>query len=70
MKSEQSLKGSILASLKKAKGSNMLIFDALDELTESRHDISNVMPELRTQLAELEKAIHELNAYHNCLVTD
>lgn len=70
MKTEQSLKRCILASLKTSLRAHSSIGVELKSLAESRHDIANVMPELRTQLAELEKAVHELNAYHNCLVTD
>lgn len=70
MKSEHGLQRSILASLKTAVRANTGISDSLTTLVEIRHDIGNVMPDLRTQLAELTKAVHELNAYHNCLTTE
>lgn len=70
MKTELSLQRSILASLKTAVRAHTNIKDHLASLMVGRHDLGNIMPELRIQLAELTKSIHELNAYHNCLVTE
>ena len=70
MKTEQSLKRSVLASLKTAQDSGNVVMESLDHLMYAESDLGKVMPTLRKHLAELTKAVHELNAYHNCLTTD
>lgn len=70
MKSEQSLKRCILASLKTAGTAGHGVLESLDHLMLREPDLGKVMPVLREHLAELNKAVHELNAYHNCLTTE
>lgn len=68
MKSEFSLARSEEASLKKAVDMVQRI-DAGIQLLYHDHLVGKTMPRLRKELAELEKAIHEFNAYHNAIHT-
>lgn len=67
MKSETSLSKSADASLKEAiKGCTQLLNDL--RLLQ-KGDTARFMPRVRQELAELNKAVHEFNAYHNALTT-
>lgn len=68
MKTEQSLRSSAEACLNQAKKQIQAIDSDLAKLA-TGDPIQKVMPRLRLQILELEKNVHEYNAYSNALNT-
>jgi len=66
MKSDKDIIGSGKAALKSAKKNLKRIEFCLEDI-KGPDDLKDTMPLLREYLANLNKAIHEFNAYSNCV---
>jgi hypothetical protein len=69
MQTEKQLRNAIKASLTKAQDAAEILLMDIDNPKQNISPAGEVMPRVRRQLAELNKALHEFNAYHNSLNT-
>lgn len=67
MKTEQSLQKSITACIIDVETYGLLVANCASDLQKAF--AGGTMAEMRTYLDKLTKAVHEYNAYHNCLTT-
>lgn len=67
MKTEENLRKSMTASIMEVETYGLLVANCAGELQEQF--TGKTMSEMRGYLDKLTKAVHEYNAYYNCLYT-
>jgi len=70
MKTTESLSGSIKASIKLARKTSKALNFELSQIDVSLSKPEESMPRIRKLLAELNKSVHEFNAYYNVANTN